>query len=115
MGRYVAALATVTAMLLTTPTWGADAAQWQKVVEAAKKAGRVTIYSGQGSEQLNELNGLAARFKKEYGITVQVVRAVDAELLPRGKVWRRLCPEACRAETAHLFGRVAAGSGRGIG
>jgi len=80
MGRYVAALATVTAMLLSTPTLGADAAQWQKVVEAAKKEGRVTIYSGQGTEQLNDL---AARFKKEYGITVQVVRAVDAELLPK--------------------------------
>ena len=50
---------------------------WQKLVEAAKKEGMVTLYTGQGLDQANDL---AARFKKEYGITVQVVRAVGSEL-----------------------------------
>jgi iron(III) transport system substrate-binding protein len=53
---------------------------WTQIVEAAKKEGAVTIYSGMGLDQLNDL---AARFKKEYGITVQVVRAVDAEFVPK--------------------------------
>jgi iron(III) transport system substrate-binding protein len=58
----------------------APGTNWAQIVEAAKKEGTVTIYSGQGLDQLNDL---AARFKKQYGITVQVVRAVDAELLPK--------------------------------
>ena len=66
-----------TAALAQTP---ASTAAWNKVVEAAKKEGSVTIYSGQGLEQLNDLG---ARFKKEYGISVQVVRAVQAELQPK--------------------------------
>jgi len=53
---------------------------WDKVVEAAKKEGAVTIYSSQAPALLNEL---AARFKREYGITVTVVRAIDAEMNPR--------------------------------
>jgi iron(III) transport system substrate-binding protein len=53
---------------------------WAQIVEAAKKEGAVTIYSGMGLDQLNDL---ASRFKKEYGINVQVVRAVDAEFVPR--------------------------------
>jgi iron(III) transport system substrate-binding protein len=55
-------------------------ADWTKIVDAAKKEGQVTIYSAQG---LVLLNDLAERFKKEYGVTVNVVRAVDAELIPR--------------------------------
>jgi len=78
--RCMAGIATASALLLAAPVWGADAAQWQKVVEAAKKEGSVTIYSGQGLDQMTDL---AARFKKEYGIAVQVVRAVDAELLTK--------------------------------
>jgi iron(III) transport system substrate-binding protein len=50
---------------------------WQKVVEAAKKEGAVTLYT---SHNLDQANDLAARFKKEYGITVQVVRALGSEL-----------------------------------
>lgn len=61
-------------------TTSASSDAWQKVVEAAKKEGSVTIYTGGGLEQMNDL---AARFKKEYGITVQVVRAVASELQPK--------------------------------
>ncbi|WP_051807378.1 extracellular solute-binding protein [Actinoplanes subtropicus] len=48
------------------------------LVAAAKKEGKVTIYSAQG---LDALNNLAAAFKKEYpGIDVDVVRGVDGDL-----------------------------------
>ena len=56
------------------------AADWKDVVEAAKKEGSVTLYSSQGLDQLNDLAG---RFKKQYGITLQVVRGVDSDLLPK--------------------------------
>lgn len=54
--------------------------EWAKVIEAAKKEGSATIYSAQGLVLLNEL---ADRFKKEYGIPVQVVRAGDFESWPK--------------------------------
>jgi iron(III) transport system substrate-binding protein len=54
--------------------------EWQKIIDAAKKEGAVTIYSGQGLKQLNDL---ASRFKKKYGIDVQVVRAVETDLFPK--------------------------------
>jgi len=40
----------------------------------------VTIDSSQGLDQLNDL---AERFKAEYGITVEVVRAIDSDLIPK--------------------------------
>ncbi len=55
-------------------------ADWQKVVEAAKKEGAVTIYSSQPVEQLNDL---AARFKAKYGIPVRAVRALAAASWPK--------------------------------
>jgi iron(III) transport system substrate-binding protein len=54
----------------------ADAA-WQAVVAKAKQEGNVTIYSSQGLDQLNDLG---ARFEKQYGIKVQVVRGIDGDL-----------------------------------
>lgn len=53
---------------------------WAKVIDAAKKEGAVTIYSSQAPVLLNDM---AERFKKEYGIQVAVVRAIDAETNPR--------------------------------
>ena len=58
----------------------AQSPQWAQIVEAAKKEGAVSIYSGQGLIQLNDL---ATRVKNDLGITVQVVRAADAELTAR--------------------------------
>lgn len=52
-------------------------ASWQKVIEDAKTEGEVTIYSSNTTEQLTEL---ASRFQNEYGIRVDVVRDVDANL-----------------------------------
>lgn len=54
--------------------------KWQAVIDAAKQEGTVTIYSGQGLKQLNDLG---ARFKAKYGIEVQVVRAVETDLFPK--------------------------------
>jgi iron(III) transport system substrate-binding protein len=48
------------------------------LVAAAKKEGKITIYSAQG---LDALNNLAAAFEKEYpGIDVETVRGVDGDL-----------------------------------
>ncbi len=58
----------------TGPT--GDAA-WHQVIEDAKTEGVVTIYSSNTTEQLTEL---ATRFRNEYGIRVDVVRDVDANL-----------------------------------
>ncbi|MGW4481682.1 ABC transporter substrate-binding protein [Rhodococcus triatomae] len=52
-------------------------AEWQQVIEDAKAEGTVTIYSSNTTEQLTEL---ASRFQNEYGIRVDVVRDVDANL-----------------------------------
>lgn len=53
---------------------------WSSVVAAAKKEGSVTIYSSQGAAQLQDF---AEGFKKKYGITVNVVRDIDANILPK--------------------------------
>jgi iron(III) transport system substrate-binding protein len=71
------------ALGLTAPVIGAAqevSPDWQKIINAAKAEGTVTIYSGQGLKQLNDL---AARFKAKYGINVQVVRAVESDLFPK--------------------------------
>jgi iron(III) transport system substrate-binding protein len=54
---------------------------WNDIVAAAEKEGKVTIYSGQGTDQLNEL---AAKFQEKYPkIKVQVVRGVETALAPK--------------------------------
>lgn len=59
----------------------APAGEYDALVAAAKKEGKVTVYSSQG---LDQLNALADAFKAKYeGIEVVVVRGVDGDLLPR--------------------------------
>ncbi|MBW6493332.1 MAG: extracellular solute-binding protein [Burkholderiaceae bacterium] len=50
------------------------------MIDAAKLEGSVTIYSAQG---LKQLNALAEKFTETYGIKVEVVRAIDADLIPK--------------------------------
>jgi len=51
---------------------------WDSIVEAAKKEGEVTIYSGQATELLDEVK---QGFEKTYpGVKVNIVRALDSEL-----------------------------------
>ena len=51
--------------------------EWQRIIDAAKTEGTVAVYSSQGSDQLNDL---AKRFEAAYGIKVDVLRDVDANL-----------------------------------
>ncbi|MFC6466790.1 extracellular solute-binding protein [Gordonia humi] len=53
---------------------------WDEVVAAAKNEGTVTIYSSQGATQVDDL---AAGFQDKYGVKVEVVRDIDANLLPK--------------------------------
>jgi len=62
----------------TTPA--PSSAAWDAVVAKAKQEGKATIYSSQG---LDVLNDLAAKFKAKYGITLEVVRGIDSELIPK--------------------------------
>lgn len=57
----------------------ADAAL-EELVAAAQEEGSVTVYSSQG---LDQLNALGAAFEDEYGISVEVVRSADGEIIPR--------------------------------
>ena len=58
----------------------ATPAEWDAIVAKAKEEGSVTIYSSQGLDQLNDL---AKRFEDEYGIHVEVVRAIDSDQLAK--------------------------------
>ena len=60
-----------------TSASAADAAAFQTIIDKAKQEGSVTIYSSQGTDQLNDL---AKRFQAKYGIKVDVLRDVDANL-----------------------------------
>lgn len=66
---------------LATPALAQDVSpEWQKVVDAAKAEGTVTLYSSQGLKQLNDM---AERFKAKYGIDVQIVRGVETDFVPK--------------------------------
>ncbi|MGW4481679.1 ABC transporter substrate-binding protein [Rhodococcus triatomae] len=52
-------------------------AAWQDIVDKAKQEGSVTFYSAQNTAQNDEV---ARRFEEAYGITVNVVRDVEANL-----------------------------------
>jgi iron(III) transport system substrate-binding protein len=60
-----------------TSSSGADAAAFQTIIDKAKQEGSVTIYSSQGTDQLNDL---AKRFQSKYGVKLDVLRDVDANL-----------------------------------
>jgi iron(III) transport system substrate-binding protein len=62
-------------------TTTASSASLDALVAAAKKEGKVTIYSSQG---LDGLNKLADDFKKAYpGVDAVVVRGIDGDLAPK--------------------------------
>jgi iron(III) transport system substrate-binding protein len=68
---------TATAGGSTGTTVAPSSGAWQQTIAAAKKEGGVTIYSSQGLDQLNDL---AAKFEKKYGVHVNVVRGIDGDL-----------------------------------
>ena len=59
---------------------GVSDAEWDEIVAAAQDEGKVTIYSSQGLDQLNDL---AERFQDEYDIELEVVRDIDSALIPK--------------------------------
>jgi iron(III) transport system substrate-binding protein len=62
-------------------TTAASSASLDALVAAAKKEGKVTIYS---SQALDGLNKLAADFKAAYpGVDAEVVRGIDGDLAPK--------------------------------
>jgi iron(III) transport system substrate-binding protein len=61
-------------------TTASSTAAWDTIVAKAKDEGKVTIYSSQGLDQLNDLG---KRFKDAYGISVEVVRDIDSNLIPK--------------------------------
>ena len=64
----------------TTAAAPGQSANWDAIVAKAKDEGKVTMYSSQGLDQLNDL---AAKFKAKYGITAEVVRGIDSENVPK--------------------------------
>jgi iron(III) transport system substrate-binding protein len=65
----------------TTPApAGVSESEWEAIVAAAQEEGKVTFYSAQGLDQLNDL---AQRFSDEYGIELEVVRDIDSALIPK--------------------------------
>ena len=65
----------------TTPApAGVSEEEWEAIVAAAQEEGKVTFYSAQGLDQLNDL---AQRFSDEYGIELEVVRDIDSALIPK--------------------------------
>jgi spermidine/putrescine-binding protein len=75
---------TAAAMTIAAPALAEEVSpEWQKVIDAAKAEGSVTIYSSQALKQLNDM---AAKFTAKYGIAVEVVRAIDADLIPKVQV-----------------------------
>ncbi len=83
-----AVTATTEAVAVTTDTAGTETsapagiseADWDAIVTAAQDEGKVTIYSSQGLDQLNDM---AQRFSDEYGIELEVVRDIDSALIPK--------------------------------
>jgi iron(III) transport system substrate-binding protein len=89
--RIAAAVATLGLALVSAACGGGSepessasvpaSGSWNDVVAAAEKEGKVTIYSGQGTDQLN---ALAAKFQEKYPkIKVEVVRGVETALAPK--------------------------------
>jgi iron(III) transport system substrate-binding protein len=75
-----AAVTTETAGTETSAPAGISEADWDAIVTAAQEEGKVTFYSSQGLDQLNDL---AQRFSDEYGIELEVVRDIDSALIPK--------------------------------
>ena len=86
--RLLATLAGLTGLALLVGACGGSDSEstvasgsWNDVVAAAEKEGNVTIYSGQGTDQLEDL---AAKFEQKYPkIKVEVVRGVETDFMPK--------------------------------
>ena len=76
-----AAEATDSTAAAESETTAATAADDAELVAAATEEGKVTVYSSQG---LDALNQLATNFEAKYpGIDVEIVRGIDSDLAPK--------------------------------
>ncbi len=66
---------------LTLPAAAQDAAEWAKIVEAAKKEGKVTLYTSTLGAPFH--NAVIATFEKKYGIRVELLDVRASELRER--------------------------------
>ncbi|MBI4289758.1 MAG: extracellular solute-binding protein [Chloroflexi bacterium] len=66
----------------------AQSTEWQKVVDAAKKEGSVTLYSYAFTGDLGL--ALSEAFKQRYGIKVEIVTGRGAEMVERIKTEQRM-------------------------
>lgn len=78
--QLVAAVLAVAAAVGTPAHAQTASADWQKVIDAAKKEGSVTIYS---SHAPANLKAMGEAFQKLYGVTVNVLRDVDTPLMTK--------------------------------
>ena len=69
------------AMLSIVTAHAQSGSEWDKVIEAAKKEGKVVVYSGYVSPDTH--NAINAEFRKKYGISVDVLTARGGELRER--------------------------------
>jgi len=74
----LAVMAMVTGAIAQTPQ---QAAEWQKVIDAAKAEGKVTMYSGQVGVPYH--HEIAKLFTAKYGIPVETLEARASELQER--------------------------------
>ena len=77
----VAILLAATATASAQQPSSEQAAEWAKVIAAAKAEGTVTLYSGHVGVSFH--SDIAKSFEKKYGITVQVLEARASELQER--------------------------------
>jgi len=77
LGMLVLAMGAVVA----TSSYSQDAQDWDKVVDAAKKEGKVVVYSGFVGGPETPI--VAAMFEQRYGIPVQVIAGRPSEMQER--------------------------------
>lgn len=78
--RRVTGLVAGSAALAATP-WATAQADWDKVVDAARKEGKVVLYTANVGVKFH--HDIAAAFQKRYGIPVEILEARASELRER--------------------------------
>lgn len=82
------AQATTAAPVTAVPSTKPEDVAWQKVVEAARKEGTVTVYSFWWVG--DQSTSIARAFRQRHGIDVQIITGRGAEFLERLKVEKRI-------------------------
>ena len=79
---------TITASSTTAPKLSPQEAEWQKVMDAARKEGRVTAYS---YNFLGDVGiGVQRAFEQKYGIKLDIITGLGAQFLEKIKTEKRM-------------------------